>query len=147
MKRSGSILEFTHDRNRDLMRVFRSIVRDLPSINMRQVATRLVAMPSVRFWVSQERATAVVSAMLAGRPLPANTRSSKRLMYSEIYRRVLALRELRPDDDLADLVTEVVHSPAPCFYMLPRSAMDIIYKIQNGYYRRIPQYHHLAIAR
>lgn len=146
MKRLGAILEFTHDRNRDLMRVFRSIIRHLPHINMRQVATRLVDMPASRFWVSEDRATAVISSMILGNPLPLNTRPSKRAMYTEIYSRVILLRPRCPDAPLVDLVSQVIHSPAPCFYMLPRSAMDIIYKIQNGYYKRLHHSSCLASA-
>ena len=138
MKPFGSILEFTSERNADIMRAFRHQLRLAAAapgpISMFAICDALVGMPAARFWVSDERAAAVVSAMVAGRDLPANMRPTKVAMFSEICRRVVALRPQRPGLSLSAVVSEVIHSPAPCFYMLPRSAMDIIYKIKNGYY-------------
>lgn len=134
MKPYGSILEFTKERNADLMRAYRYQLRCAGFIRMRDISVAVVNMPASRFWVSEERATIVVSALLAGRDLPDNMRPTKCAMFSEIYHRVLKLRKKRPAASVFDLVCEVVNSPAPKFYMLPRSAMDIIYKIKNGYY-------------
>ena len=134
MKPYGSILEFTRERNEDLMRAYRQQIRQARHIRMRDIGAAIVNMPSARFWVSEERATIVVSALLSGRDLPENMRPTKCEMFSEIYRRVLKLRRERPKASVFELVCEVVNSPAPKFYMLPRSAMDIIYKIKNGYY-------------
>lgn len=61
-------------------------------------------------------------------------RPSKREMFTEIYNRVVALKKHRPDAPLLDLVAKVVNSPAPKFYMKPRCAMEIIYKIKKGFY-------------
>lgn len=134
MKPHGSILEFTRERNNDLMRAYRHQIKRARHISMRSIAADIVEMPAARFWVSEERATIVISALLAGRDLPANMRPTKCEMFSEIYRRFLNLRHSRPHDSVYALVSEVVNSPAPKFYMLPRSAMDIIYKIKKGYY-------------
>lgn len=79
---------------------------------------------------------AVVSAMRKGKPILDTMRPTKREMFQEIYRRVDALREKYPDSTLFDLVMEVVNSPAPKFYMRPRCAMEIIYKIKKGYYEQ-----------
>ena len=127
MKPYGSILEFTRERNADLMRAYRHQIRQARHIRMRDIGAAIVNMPAARFWVSEERATIVVSALLSGRDLPENMRPTKCEMFSEIYHRV-------PKASVFELVCEVVNSPAPKFYMLPRSAMDIIYKIKNGYY-------------
>lgn len=134
MKPYGSILEFTSERNADLMRAYRHQVSQARHIRMRDIGAAIVNMPAARFWVSEERATIVVSALLSGRDLPQNMRPTKCEMFSEIYHRVLKLRRVRPKASVFELVCEVVNSPAPKFYMLPRSAMDIIYKIKNGYY-------------
>lgn len=134
MKPYGSILEFTRERNADLMRAYRHQIRRARHIRMKDIGAAIVNMPAARFWVSEERATIVVSALLSGRDLPGNMRPTKCEMFSEIYHRVLRLRRERPKASVFDLVCEVVNSPAPKFYMLPRSAMDIIYKIKNGYY-------------
>ena len=134
MKPYGSILEFTRERNADLMRAYRHQIRQARHIRMRDIGAAIVNMPAARFWVSEERATIVVSALLSGRDLPENMRPTKCEMFSEIYHRVLKLRRERPKASVFELVCEVVNSPAPKCYMLPRSAMDIIYKIKNGYY-------------
>lgn len=134
MKPYGSILEFTKERNADLMRAYHHQIRNTRHVRMKDIGAAIVSMPSARFWVSEERATIVVSALISGRDLPANMRPTKCEMFSEIYRRVLVLRSKRPNASIFELVCEVVNSPAPKFYMLPRSAMGIIYKIKNGYY-------------
>ncbi len=134
MKPNGAILAFTRQRNNDLMRAFRSLIRDVPVIRTREIAAKVVALPAERFYVSEERAAIVISALLAGKPLPPNMRPSKVRMFSEIHRRVLCLRAKRPSLSVAALVAEVVHSPAPEFYMMPRAALDIIYKVKNGFF-------------
>lgn len=134
MKPFGAILEFTRQRNDELMRAYRTQLRLSPHISMARVSAAIVRMPAPRFWVSEERAASVVTLLLAGRDLPPNMRPTKVRMFSEIFRRYLALRDRHPDASLQDLVSQVVNSSAPEFYMLPRSAMDIIYKIKKGLY-------------
>lgn len=134
MKPHGSILEFTRERNADLLHAYRIQIARARHIRMKDIGRAIVNMPASRFWVSEERAAVVISAMLAGRDLPANMRPTKCEMFSEIFNRVMKLRHLRPNTPVADLVAEVVNSPAPKFYMLPRYAMNIIYNIKNGYY-------------
>ena len=135
MKPAGSILEFTKERNADLMRAYRHQIRNARHIHLREIAPAVVNMPASRFWVSEERATIVVSSMLAGHDLPHNMRPTKCEMFSEIYHRVIKLRSKHPGVPVRQLISEVIHSPAPKFYMGPRFAMEIIYKIKNGYYK------------
>lgn len=137
MKPCGSILEFTRERNDELMRAYRYQIAKASFINMNQIARLITQMPASRFWVSEERATIVIAALLAGKKLPANMRPTKKEMFLEIFRRVKKLIDNSPHMCLAHVVAKVVHSPAPKFYMLPRSAMDIIYKVKNGHYERI----------
>lgn len=134
MKSYGDILEFTEDRNADLMRAYRYQIRKARHIHAGKVAKALVNMPASRFWVSEKRARNVVGALIEGKDLPENMRPSKCEMFSEIYRRVLELRKARPEAPVLDLIREVIYSPAPKFYMLPRSAMHIIYKIKKGHH-------------
>ena len=136
MKSPGSILEFTHDRNRELMSAFRKAIADRPFIDITEVSEAIVNMPCSRFWVSEERAMVVVTAMLKGKPILAAMRPTKREMFQEIYNRVLRLRASRPDAPISILVSQVVNSPAPKFYMRPRCAMEIIYKIKKGFYKK-----------
>lgn len=136
MKYSGSIFEFTHQRNADLMRAYRHHAALMARIDNVELGRRVVNSPSVRFWVSAERATVVVSQLLRGLPVLRSMRRHKREMFEEIYRRFLHLRRSMPAARIIDIVSVVVDSPAPRFYMTPRSAIETIYKIKNGFYER-----------
>lgn len=129
MKHQGSRPDFTDLRNRELMLTFRRVLAERRYFNVREDFRLVVDQPCSRFWVSEERAAAVVSAMLRGRPVLAGMRHSKQEMYREIHRRVLAMRASDPSAPLFDLVFAVVGSPAPRFYLSPKYAADIIYRI------------------
>ena len=137
MKYRGCILEFTHQRNDELMRAFREALDKRPFIDISEVSEVIVNMPCSRFWVSEERAMVVVSAILKGKPVLDTMRPTKREMFQEIFNRVALLRQQQPHAQLFDLVMEVVNSPAPKFYMRPRCAMEIIYKIKKGFYEKL----------
>lgn len=137
MKYHGCILEFTDQRNKELMRAFKEVIQEEDFIDINKVSEKLVNKPCSRFWVSEERAMVVMNALFKGRPVLNAMRPTKREMFKEIYHRVIALRKQRPHYSLFELVMHVVNSPAPKFYMLPRSAMATIYKIKNGFYNKI----------
>ena len=118
------------------MRAFREAIDKSPFIDISEVSEIMVNMPCSRFWVSEERAMVVVTDMLKGKPVLNSMRPTKREMFKEIYSRVMALRKQQPHEPLFDLVTNVVNSPAPKFYMRPRCAMEIIYKIKKGFYEQ-----------
>lgn len=133
MKHSGCILEFTTQRNNELMAAFRKALGCQYSSDI-EIYELTVNSPSSRFWVSEERATIVISAICRGVPVLEKMNPLKREMFSEIYKRVLVLKKSNPDARLYDLVFDIVNSPAPKFYMQPRSAKEIIYKIKKGHY-------------
>jgi hypothetical protein len=133
MKYFGSILEFTEERNNDLLRAYRRQLARVKYIKTRDIFEAVVDTPSARFWVSEERATIVVAAMQRGDRL-LYMRPTKREMFQEIYRRYLILRDKYPSRTAPDLIMEVVHQPAPKFYMTPGSAHAIVCRIKRGYY-------------
>ena len=107
------------------------------------ICQKLVNMPSERFWVSEERASIVISDMLKGRSIE-NMNENKREMYEEIYRRVQELKKEYPNATVYELVSQVVEGPAPKFYLTPKSAKVIISKIKSEWYeRRKQKYRHL----
>lgn len=136
MKHRGSVLEFATLRNNELMRTFRLTLAEQSFIDIYKVAQIVVNSPCSRFWVSEERATIVISDMLKGRPVLSNMHPLKREMFLEIYHRVLELRKDNRNTRLYNLVFDVVNSPAPKFYLQPRSAIQYIYKIKKGHYRK-----------
>lgn len=144
MKYYGSILEFTAERNNDLMRAYRLQLQKADFIVMPRIFERVANSPASRFWVSEERATVVISSMLAGNEswdvYKHKSKSLmspvKREMFIEIYKRVkdsLAKNPLRP---LPDVVAEIVRQPAPKFFLSPRTVGEYIYRIKNGWYER-----------
>lgn len=116
------------------MTAFRETITKSKFIDITEISEIIVNMPCSRFWVSEERALTIVAALLKGKNILHTMRPSKREMFTEIYNRVVALKKHRPDAPLLDLVAKVVNSPAPKFYMKPRCAMEIIYKIKKGFY-------------
>ncbi len=136
VKYSGCILEFTDERNRELMRAFRQVLSQRKFIDIAEISQTVVNMPCSRFWVSEERATGVVAALIKGKPVLDVMRPTKREMFTEIFRRVMDIRKECDGLPLAIIVMRVVNSPAPKFYMKPRCAMEIIYKIKKGFYEK-----------
>lgn len=134
MKSFGSVLAFTRERNAALLKAYRHYVDSASFVSLNEIGVKIVNSPSPRFWVSEERAAAIVSAIMRGKPVLNSMRPSKREMFEEIYRRVLALKKIHPDWHLCRLVFDVVNSPAPKFYMEPSSALERLFKIRNGYY-------------
>lgn len=137
MKAYGSVLAFTHERNEALLAAFRRFTSEAKYIRLDEIALKIVNSPSPRFWVSAERAAAVVSCIMRGKPVLAGMRPSKREMFVEIHRRVLALKEECPGLCLFDLALIVVNSPAPKFYMEPSSVVERLYKIRKGWYGKV----------
>lgn len=134
MKPFGSKLAFTRERNVELMRAYRTEVSRASYIKLCEIGENVVNYPCSRFWVSEERAVTVVSAIMRGKPILDTMRPAKREMFEEILRRVCALREKHGDWRLCDLVSYVVNSLAPKFYMEPSSAIERLFKIRNGWY-------------
>ena len=136
MKHHGCILEFTDERNDELMRAFREAINKRTYINITEISEEVVNMPCSRFWVSEERAMVVVAALISGKPVLDAMRPTKREMFQEIYHRVLNLKKQSPKASMFELVIKAVNSPAPKFYMTPRSVMETIYKIKKGFYKK-----------
>lgn len=134
MKSFGSVLAFTRERNAALLMAYREQINAAGYIRLNEIGEKIVNSPSPRFWVSEERAAAVVSAIMRGKPVLEAMRPTKREMFAEIHRRVVALKKEHPDWRLCQLVFKVVNSPAPKFYMEASSALQRLFKIRNGWY-------------
>ena len=133
MKYYGSILDFTQERNQELMRVYQEELSKAGYIVMPKIFEQVANSPCSRFWVSEERAAIVISTLLAGKVIP-NMRKNKREMFDEIFRRFLIAREQYPEKSIYALAIMVVNQPAPKFYMSPRTVGELIYRIKNGWY-------------
>ena len=133
MKPHGSRFEYENERNDNLMECYHELLTTAQFVRMPDIYSKVVNMPSRRFWVSEERAAIVVSAMMRGDTLKT-MRPLKREMYNEIYSRVITLQQENPKLPISQLVAQVVEQPAPKFYITPGSAKVLICKIRKEWY-------------
>ena len=136
MKYPGCILEFTRPRNLDLTRAYRYVMSLSSVLGHKSIGEMIVELPSARFWISEERATVVVSQLARGKNPLAKMRPTKREMFMEIFSRYRRLAPAMPDLRLSEIVALIINSPAPKFYMAPRTASEIIYRIKSGFYEQ-----------
>ncbi len=135
MKKIGSSVYFTRQRNADIMRVYRQKIAQAKIIRMDEICRQIAESPAARFWVSEERAAIVISAMESHRALPCMT-PSKREMFAEIFSRYKQLRHTHPHAPLKELAAIIVNQPAPKFYYTPRTIAQFISRIRTGFYDR-----------
>ena len=135
-KHFGSIMDFTRQRNEDIMRAYREQLALADYIVMPEIFRKVAESPAKRFWVSEERAAVEVSRMLVGKSF-SRMRANKREMFKEIFRRYIALRDLHPRKSLPELVSIIVNQPAPRFYLTPRTVGEFVYRINNGWYDKL----------
>lgn len=133
MKPIGSKFEYESERNNDLMSVYHNLICGCEEIKLCELMERVVNSPSRRFWVSEERAAIVVSAMMKGDCLEGMS-ETKREMFTEIYRRVMDMKGSRSKMSLSEIIFDVIRQPAPKFYLTPGSAKVIIHKIKRKWY-------------
>lgn len=128
MRKHGSGFEYEIERNRDLLRARREALASKD--DSVSIYRQIVSMPSRRFWVSEERASIIISRMIKyGVDSINKMQPKKQEMFLEIYRRVCLIMTLRPNDSLYKIVFDVVNQPAPEFYLTSGSAKVIIHRI------------------
>lgn len=132
MKKKGSTSDFATQRDKELYAAFRDILCNSRGVALADMFGMAAKRPASRFWVSEERAAQVVSWMLRGASQEKieSMVAQRRAMFEEIYRRVRALMADDPSLCMTHAVNEVVASPAPEFYLSPKSARVIIYRIR-----------------
>lgn len=133
MKPTGSKFEYEKERNDDLMRSYHTLIESTDYISMPDIYKEVVNMPSLRFWVSEERAAIVIASMMKGDELEGML-VNKKEMFQEIYRRVVIIRRQSPDITVFEACTRVVRQPAPKFYLTPGSAKVIICRAKRKWY-------------
>lgn len=136
MKHTGALMEYSKSRSDDLMRAYDEYIASCSYIRLSDVYNKIVNMPSRRFWVSDTRATFIISAMMRREAHLERMWPSKREMYEEIYRRVIAMREDYPEFTVSKLCAMVVEQPAPKFYLTPGSAKMVVCKARKEWIRR-----------
>lgn len=133
MKYKGSDTLFKKQRDNNIMAVYHKLIESNNEIGLKHICEMIVNTPAERFWVSEERAAVVVSAMMKGDKL-LTMRQTKREMFYEIYRRIQHLASKHKDLDILELATIVVRQPAPKFYLTPMSARRYIMNARRKWY-------------
>lgn len=128
MKKKNSVSDFEEERRRFLLTSFRRAIALQSEIDREKAFRTAADVPAPRFWVSENRAAAVIGKFLAGEDPTLSMLPEKRLMYREIYSRFLRLRAERPSESIAELLFEVVNDSAPRSYMSWQTARTIVYK-------------------
>ena len=131
MKKKNSKCEFASERSELLLRNFRESIARQSVISAARAFKEAVDSPAPRFWVSEVRATRIISLMLKGDDVLAGMHTKKREMFMEIYQRVQKIRTVHPEMPLGDIVFEVVNNPAPSSYLTIASAHKIIYRMKK----------------
>lgn len=145
MKHKGSVCDYKNERNKDLFRAYRQLLETERVINPKTFFKKLVRMPSKRFWVSEERASVVLSVMLQEKQPQAIIRNRKE-MFREIYKRAIRLMKKEPELSISEVARRVVNQQAPKFYLSPKSAKYIIfYEKKKWYEQRKKQLKHLFL--
>ncbi|MCC8038853.1 MAG: hypothetical protein LIP02_12105, partial [Bacteroidales bacterium] len=101
MKSPGAISDFARDRDSDILDTCRRVMASVSHIRIADIALTVASSPARRFYVSEERATAVVCSMLKGRDTLARMVPLRREMFSEIFTRYKDLRSLHPRRSIA----------------------------------------------
>lgn len=139
MKHKGNTVEYTKERNDDIMRAYCELRASSGVIPASQLFKQLVNMPSSRFWVSERRAAVVLSAMFKGEDMPVMMKT-RREMFDELKKRVLILKDEHPQASLYELCCYAVQQPAPKFYLTPGSAEVIVCKSRKEWFKRKTQH-------
>lgn len=130
MKRIGTVAEYAAQRNQELKQALRTALGRRDCHTLEDCYKAAVAMPASRFWVGERRAADVISLMRRGRQL-RNMKPKTREMYMELHRRAMAYMRANPQAGIAEAAFEAVNSPAPEFYITPKSARVILSRARN----------------
>lgn len=131
MKQTGTKVEYSEDRIRDLMRVYDEYIASCKFISMDELYKTIVNRPSRRFWVSETRCTLVISAINRGDDVLNTMRPTKKEMFLELYQRVAALQQTYPNKTMIELCTMAIYSEAPKFYLSPGTAKVMIVRYRK----------------
>lgn len=126
MKKIGNVCDFTQERNAELCRMFRRLIHEADYIDLQKIFRKMARTPVPRFYVSESRAFIVINERHRSGKWTVKG-ELRQAMYEEIYRRALEMLERGDFDNLYDCVFEAVNTPAPRFYLTPRSCRTLLY--------------------
>lgn len=126
MKKKGNVCDYTSQRNAELCASFRRHIHEASFIDLDVIFRKVASSPASRFFISEQRANLIIADKR--RSGAWNVRNPQRLeMLREIERIANTLFRSGRYTRFADAIFDAVNSPAPSFYLTPRSARTIIY--------------------
>lgn len=143
-KKKGSICDYKEERDAFLFKTYKRLIREVDSIHMfcrtrngnhsTLIPTRLpeeiAKTPAPRYWISENRASFVVSAMEKGIEMPNIIPCRKRL-YEHLYKLYKEEKNKHPQRSTYSIMSEIVYSPAPESFVSPASVATFISRILN----------------
>ena len=131
MKKKNCCCDYTASRNERLRQEFlRRLGRNVR--NLRVIFAELATAPAERFYINEDRAYYIIKERIRRGEWPSML-PTRRRMLELIYAGAMALREADPSLTLRQAVCDAVNSPAPGYFLTPRSIRTIIYENLKKY--------------
>ena len=106
--------------------------RGVSGHDVAQIVSAVAAGPAPEFYISYDAARRYVSLALRNK-LPKSLSPTRRQKWADITSRVTALRDRRPQLSVCEALAYVLATcHAPSFYIAPRSALNLYYKLVNN---------------
>lgn len=133
MRKRGSVFILSQERDKDLFRAYRVVLRKQLQLYGRVTLTgimeKVVNSPASRYWVSSDRAYSVILRMDKGQPVRMKPRA--KVFYKSLYKDFCIYREKHPELPIKHIVEIVIQQPAPCFMISSEFARMIIFKMRK----------------
>lgn len=130
MKRKGCTCDYTSAKNDELVKRFKQLIKEARVVDLDRIFAQVAESPSSRFFISEIRAYELVSERRrSGDWGIANP--LRREMMDEILSRAEKILRRGEESSLRNAVYLAVNTPAPRFYLTPRSCRTIIYNAMS----------------
>lgn len=126
MKHIGNYSDYLIQRNAALLEAYKKQRELHPKRHLSTICETIINMPAKRFFIGEERACDVLSAMIRGKGKYIHSEPRRR-MYEELLARTLRIRNKNRKLPLEKAVFEAVNSEAPEYYITLPTAISIIY--------------------
>lgn len=126
MKHKGSISDYVEERNAKLQEIFRREFFNKEHATTEDVIAYVSQCGAPRFYVSEQRARAVLRKRRRTGEWP-EMQDRRRSMFEELWERYKKMEIECPGEREEDIIFAIVNSPAPSFYLSPKSVRTLIY--------------------
>lgn len=135
MRKKGNVFALSDSRDRDLLRAYNELVKKQLRLYGRICKTGLmeqvVDSPASRYWVSSDRACAIIYRLEKGERIDYMKRNRVKF-YISLYEDFRRYKKLHPEVQATKHIVEiVVMQPAPCFPVTPRVAGNIVERMRR----------------